>query len=361
VSLITPLIGDARIRHLLPTLLHPPRSVDPVQAEPPAASGGPGPPPARGHLDQRPHGARRRPRAVRGPGRRALPGPVAAAGPGVRGRPRPARRHVPAGRRPRGHPGPPAGHGAAALPAAQHRPTGVRAGPDGTGPARDAHPGRARPRLQPGWRPGGAAGPGRPGDMAQGLRPGDSVQVLAAYTEGARRGRAVVLLPSAEVVQVFQDPAGLTGAGRIAASSSACRATVPRSWPPPSPPRGSSWSRPAVPPATMAPPRRRRRVAPAPRSPGPTPRSRTPRRRAPQGRTPRAGRLGAGRLGAGRLGAGRLAARYLDAGSRCPRPRRVPSRRRPADPDLLLRRRRHPADRYPTSDQVDAVTRVVMT
>jgi hypothetical protein len=53
-----------------------------------------------------------------------------------------------------------------------------------------------------------------PGDMAQGLRPGDSVQVLAAYTEGARRGRAVVLLPSAEVVQVFQDPAGLTGAGQ---------------------------------------------------------------------------------------------------------------------------------------------------
>jgi hypothetical protein len=53
-----------------------------------------------------------------------------------------------------------------------------------------------------------------PGDMAQGLRPGDRVQVLAAYTEGARRGRAVVLLPAAEVVQVFQDPAGLTGAGQ---------------------------------------------------------------------------------------------------------------------------------------------------
>jgi hypothetical protein len=53
-----------------------------------------------------------------------------------------------------------------------------------------------------------------PGDMAQGLRPGDSVQVLAAYTEGARRGRAIVLLAAAEVVQVLQDPAGLTGAGR---------------------------------------------------------------------------------------------------------------------------------------------------
>jgi hypothetical protein len=53
-----------------------------------------------------------------------------------------------------------------------------------------------------------------PGDMAQGLRPGDRVQVLAAYTEGARRGRAVVLLPSAEVVQVLQDPAGLAGSGQ---------------------------------------------------------------------------------------------------------------------------------------------------
>jgi hypothetical protein len=53
-----------------------------------------------------------------------------------------------------------------------------------------------------------------PGDIAQGLRPGDRVQVLAAFTEGARRGRAVVLLPTAEVVQLLQDPAGLTGAGQ---------------------------------------------------------------------------------------------------------------------------------------------------
>jgi hypothetical protein len=53
-----------------------------------------------------------------------------------------------------------------------------------------------------------------PGDMAQGLRPGDRVQVLAAFTEGARRGRAVVLLPAAEVVQVLEDPAGLAGTGR---------------------------------------------------------------------------------------------------------------------------------------------------
>jgi hypothetical protein len=40
------------------------------------------------------------------------------------------------------------------------------------------------------------------------------VQVQAAYTEGARRGQAVVLLPSAEVVQVLQDPAGLAGTGQ---------------------------------------------------------------------------------------------------------------------------------------------------
>ena len=53
-----------------------------------------------------------------------------------------------------------------------------------------------------------------PGDMAQGLRPGDRVQVLAAFTEGARRGRAVVLLPSAEVVRVLEDPTGLTGSGQ---------------------------------------------------------------------------------------------------------------------------------------------------
>jgi hypothetical protein len=53
-----------------------------------------------------------------------------------------------------------------------------------------------------------------PGDMAQGLRPGDSVQVLAAYTDGARRGRAVVLLPAAEVIQVLQDPAGLGATGQ---------------------------------------------------------------------------------------------------------------------------------------------------
>jgi hypothetical protein len=52
-----------------------------------------------------------------------------------------------------------------------------------------------------------------PGDMAQGLRPGDRVQVLAAFTEGAA-GAGRSLLPSAEVVQVLQDPSGLTGAGQ---------------------------------------------------------------------------------------------------------------------------------------------------
>jgi hypothetical protein len=192
-----------------------------------------------------------------------------------------------------------------------------------------------------------------PGDMAQGLRPGDSVQVLAAYTEGARRGRAVVLLPSAEVIQVFQDPAGLTGAGQdrgvqlrmpsdrapiVVAAIATARIFVVKT-------RGSANDDGAA----------------APPAPG---RAGARDRRLTAGH-PADGRLGPGRLGAGRLGpgrpaAGRLAARDLDAGSRCPRAR-VPSRRRPADPDLLLRRRRHPADRYPTSDQVGAVTRVVVT
>src|SRR5215212_7159622 len=87
VSLITPLIGYGRIRHLLPTLLHPPRSVDPVQlASPAATTGGPSPPPARGHLDERPHRARRRLRAARRPGRRVVPRPCPTGVVGVRGR-----------------------------------------------------------------------------------------------------------------------------------------------------------------------------------------------------------------------------------------------------------------------------------
>jgi SAF domain len=53
-----------------------------------------------------------------------------------------------------------------------------------------------------------------PGDMAQGLRPGDRVQVLAAYAEGPRRGQAVALLPSAEVVRVLHDQGAIGGPDR---------------------------------------------------------------------------------------------------------------------------------------------------
>jgi len=49
------------------------------------------------------------------------------------------------------------------------------------------------------------------GDVAQGLRPGDRVQVLAAYTDGARRGEAVVLLPTVEVTRVLHEAGALTG------------------------------------------------------------------------------------------------------------------------------------------------------
>jgi hypothetical protein len=42
---------------------------------------------------------------------------------------------------------------------------------------------------------------------------GDRIQVLAAWTEGARRGDATVLLPAAEVVRVLEDSGGLTGGG----------------------------------------------------------------------------------------------------------------------------------------------------
>lgn len=49
------------------------------------------------------------------------------------------------------------------------------------------------------------------GDLAQGLRPGDRVQVLAAYTDGARRGQAVVLLPTVEVTRVLHETGALAG------------------------------------------------------------------------------------------------------------------------------------------------------
>ncbi|HEX6678588.1 MAG TPA: SAF domain-containing protein [Actinomycetes bacterium] len=53
-----------------------------------------------------------------------------------------------------------------------------------------------------------------PGDLAQGLRPGDRVQVLAAYSDGPRRGHAFVLLPGAEVVRVLRDADALGGPDR---------------------------------------------------------------------------------------------------------------------------------------------------
>jgi hypothetical protein len=53
------------------------------------------------------------------------------------------------------------------------------------------------------------------GDLPEGLRPGDQVQVLAAYTDGQRRGTAQVLLPQAEVVHILRDPtASLGGSDR---------------------------------------------------------------------------------------------------------------------------------------------------
>lgn len=54
------------------------------------------------------------------------------------------------------------------------------------------------------------------GDVAQGLRPGDRVQVLAAYTDGARRGQAVVLLASVEVTRVLHEQGALPDADRQA-------------------------------------------------------------------------------------------------------------------------------------------------
>jgi hypothetical protein len=105
-----------------------------------------------------------------------------------------------------------------------------------------------------------------PGDMAQGLRPGDRVQVLAAYTHGARRGRAVVLLPTAEVVRVLEDPAGLTGTGQergvqlrmpsdraplVAAAIATARIFVVKA---PGPPTGQAALPPPAPSDPQAPP-----------------------------------------------------------------------------------------------------------
>jgi hypothetical protein len=52
------------------------------------------------------------------------------------------------------------------------------------------------------------------GDVARGLRPGDRVQVLTAYSDGPRRGQAIVLLPSAEVTQHLQEAGGISGTDR---------------------------------------------------------------------------------------------------------------------------------------------------
>jgi len=51
-------------------------------------------------------------------------------------------------------------------------------------------------------------------DVARGLRPGDRVQVLAAYSDGPRRGQAVVLLPSVEITQLLQEASGISVADR---------------------------------------------------------------------------------------------------------------------------------------------------
>jgi hypothetical protein len=288
VPLITPLIGYARIRHLLPTLLHPPRSVDlsKLNPQPPAAAP-----------------AHRLRAATWINGRTALGAglvllavlagalfldrsqrlvPVYAAA-----RDLPAGTS-PGGRRSRGHPGPPAGHGAAALPAAQHRPTGVRAGPDGTGPARDAHPGRARPRLQPAWRPGGAAGPGRPGRHGSGRaarrqRPG------AGRLHRGRPPRS-----SGRPSAVRRGRPGLPGPGRAhrrgqdrgvqlrmpSDRAPIVAAAIATAWIFVVKTRGSASDDGAAAPRAPG--------GAGARCPGPTPRSRTPSRRAPQGRTPRA-------------------------------------------------------------------------
>ena len=53
-----------------------------------------------------------------------------------------------------------------------------------------------------------------PADIAQGLAPGDVVEVLAASTDGVRRGRAVVLVDAAEVTRVLRDGGGIAAGDR---------------------------------------------------------------------------------------------------------------------------------------------------
>jgi len=52
-------------------------------------------------------------------------------------------------------------------------------------------------------------------DMPQGLHPGDHVQVLAAYSDPTRKGNAVVLLDSVEVVALLRSTGGFTGTNQI--------------------------------------------------------------------------------------------------------------------------------------------------
>ena len=152
-----------------------------------------------------------------------------------------------------------------------------------------------------------------PGDMARGLRPGDSVQVLAAYTEGARRGRAVVLLPAAEVVQVLQDSAGFTASGQ----ERGVQLRMPSDRAPIVAAAIAGWN------------------AAAPDRPlGPRPLG-------ARDLDPRSG--GAGCLRAGRFPARRLAPRW------------------PTGADLAVPLRRHPADRYPAARQVGSMTGAVRT
>jgi len=52
------------------------------------------------------------------------------------------------------------------------------------------------------------------GDMLQGLRPGDRVQILGAYSDGLHRQAAQVLVESAEVVRILEEPGGLASGHR---------------------------------------------------------------------------------------------------------------------------------------------------
>ena len=52
------------------------------------------------------------------------------------------------------------------------------------------------------------------GDMPRGLRPGDHVRILGAYPDGLRNRAARVLVESAEIVRILEDPGGLAATRR---------------------------------------------------------------------------------------------------------------------------------------------------